>query len=534
MNPLTSLLRSGRTTALLALTIAGLFAVPASIKAEILAAPVTVTLNPNGNAPLSAVANFTTTIDCLVQVEVQGNVPVTHIAITPGKTHSVPILGLYPGRANTVVLTLQAVHRKPETQTLSITTDPLPAFFPAVTVSSSNAGLMEPGMNLSTFQYSSGGVLRSYPFMYDSSGAVRWYLDLSAYGTRCLPLRRLVDGNYVFVTDHEIHEIDPLGKEAAPITVPGYTLHDEIIELPNGNFLAGVDKPGTIVGNTWGRLPSRGDYMIEVDRSTQAVLREIGLINILDVDRNEQIGFGQDGDWFHMSGIAYRASDDSFITSGRYQAIVRVLSNNNLQWILAASRGWFEPGWPEDYSKTTAFSVLRSLNPAGQSNPPMVQGGYQADPNFDWPWGPASVVILSNGNLLVYDGGYYRFFMNDRGPYYSRAVEYAVDENNFTVRQVWAYGLERGQELYSPLFGNAQDLAQTHNRLMGSGMVQGAAGAQAKAVEVTYPGNTVVFEAAVMFRNLAATGTAFGQYDYVYQTVRLPLYPNEPLIKRGN
>ncbi len=532
MNPWSLLPLIGRTAALLALTAVGLFPTPASTPPEILATPIIVTLNPNGVAPLSAVADFTTKIDCLVQIEVRGDVPVTYINTASGKTHSVPILGLYPGRTNTVVLTIQALHRKSETQTLSITTDPLPPFFPAVAVASASAGLMEPGMNLCTFQAASGGVLRSFPFMYDARGAVRWYLDLSAYGAPCLPFRRLADGNYVFVTDHAIHEIDPLGKEAASITVPGYTLHDEIIELPNGNFVAEVDKPGTVVGNTWGRLPSGRDFMIEVDRATQAVRREIGLINILDIDRNEQIGLGQDGDWFHMNGIAYRASDDSLVVTGRNQAVVRVSGNNSLQWILAASRGWAESGWPET-GPYTVFWVLQSLTPSGLDNIPAVQGGYQADPGFDWPWGPASPVMLANGNLLIYDGGYFRFFL-DRPPYYSRAVEYAIDEGNNTVRQVWQYGLERGQDLYSPLFGNVQDLAQTHNRMFAAGMNQGASGPQARTVEVTYPGNTVVFEAAVQFRNLGATGTDFGQYDYVHQTIRLPLYPNDRPIGRGN
>ncbi len=532
MNPLTSLNRCARTAVLVALAAVGLYAARASTPPEILATPITVTLNPSGIAPLSAVADFNTKLNCLVQVDIQGDVPVRHVETAFTKTHSVPILGLYPGRTNTVILTIWASHGKPETQTLSIITDPLPGFFPTVTAAASNEGLMEPGMNLFAFQYSSGGVLRSFPFMADSRGAVRWYLDLSAYGAPCLPLRRLADGNYVFVTDHAIHEIDPLGKETTPISVPGYTLHDEIIELPNGNFVAAVDKPGTLIGNTWGLLPSGRDFMIEVDRAAKTVRREIGLINILDVDRNEQIGIGQDGDWFHMNGIAYRASDDSFVVSGRNQAVIRVLGNNNLLWIMAAARGWAESGWPE-IGPYTIFWVLRSLTQAGQATSPPVQGGYQADPTFDWPWGPASPVMLANGNLLVYDGGYFRFFL-DRPPYYSRAVEYAIDEGSNSVRQVWQYGLERGQELYSPLFGNVQDLPQTHNRMITAGMNQGAAGPQARIVEVTYPGNVLVFEAAILFRNLASIGTVFGHYDFIQRAVRLTLYPNEPVFVRGN
>ncbi len=141
--------------------------------------------------------------------------------------------------------------------------------------------------------------------------------------------------------------------------------------------------------------------------------------------------------------------------------------------------------------------------------------------------------MLTNGNLLIYDGGYFRFFL-DRPPYYSRAVEYQVDEPDKTVQQLWEYGMERGAPFYSPFFGGVQILDATANRLVAAGMNQGASGPQAGTVEVTYPGNTVVFEAAVQFRNLEATGPAFGQYDYVHQTIRLPLYPNDRPIGRGN
>ena len=203
MKPSTITLHRARAAVLAAAVAMAWTAARAAAPAGILATPITVTLNPNGNAPLSAVAVFTTKNDALVQVDVQGEIPVTHLEGTPGKTHTVPILGLYPGRTNTVVLTIRVPRLKPEIQTLSITTAPLPAFFPAVTVTASAAPLMEPGMNLCAFQYSGGGVLRSFPFMVDAGGAVRWYLDLSAYGAPCLPFRRLVDGNFVFVTAHE-------------------------------------------------------------------------------------------------------------------------------------------------------------------------------------------------------------------------------------------------------------------------------------------------------------------------------------------
>ncbi len=100
MNPWSLLPHIGRTAALLALTAVGLFPTPASTTAGILATPVTVTLNPNGVAPLSAVANFITKIDCLVQIEVQGDGTV-HGFLDPAVADAVRT-GQYSGGAGRI------------------------------------------------------------------------------------------------------------------------------------------------------------------------------------------------------------------------------------------------------------------------------------------------------------------------------------------------------------------------------------------------------------------------------------------------
>jgi len=524
-----------RKTAVLAL---GVFlggraaqALPA-IPPELLATPITVTLNPSGIAPLTAMIDFTTTRDTLVQVTIQGALPMTHTDTVFGKTHSIPILGLYPGAMNSVVVTVSAPRYAVETQALQIQTAPLPAFFPSLSVTTMNAALMEPGLSLSTLLLTTGTVLRTYPIMFDALGAVRWYLDLSAYPGPCLPFRRIKDGNFVFGFGPAIYEYDLLGKQINKITVPGFTFHDEIIELPNGNFAAAVDKPGTIVGNQWGLIPSRGDVMIEVNPKSGAVVMEWDIFSLLDVDRLQEIGIGQDGDWFHMNGIAYRPSDDSFIVSGRNQAVCLLTHDGKLKWILAADRGWETAGWPDTDVSLLDF-ILWALTPDGLGYHLEVETGYMADPTFDWPWQQSSPVVLANGNLFLLDNGYLRFFL-DRPPYYSRAVEYKIDGAGLNVRQVWQYGLERGGDLYSPLFGNVDELPLTHNRLMATGMDQPASGSYAKVVELTYPGKAVVFEATLQFKKAPSPALTFGQYDIVHRTVRTSLYLVEPVFRIGN
>jgi arylsulfate sulfotransferase len=529
-----SLLDIGSRSALILSLVLGGGAVRAAYAnpPELLATPIAVTLNPSGIAPLTAVIDFTTTRDSLVQIAVQGAVPVAHTDTVIGKTHSIPILGLYPGRVNSVVVTISSPRIPPETQTLQIQTNPLPAFFPSIAVTTMNAGLMEPGLNLSTLLLTNGTSLLTYPIMFDAFGEVRWYLDLSALGGPCLPFRRIKDGNFVFGLGHSIYEYDIMGRLANKITVPGFTFHDEIIELPNGNFVAAVDRPGTIIGNQWGLIPSRGDVMIEVNPKSGAVVTEWDLLSLMDVDRLQEIGIGQDGDWFHMNGIAYRPSDDSFIVSGRNQAVCRVTHDGKLKWILAADRGWETAGWPDTDVSLLDF-ILWAFTLDGQAYHLDVQTGYVADPTFDWPWQQSSPVLLANGNLFLLDNGYLRFYL-DRPPTYSRAVEYNINDAGLSVRQVWQYGLERGADLYSPLFGSVDELPLTHNRLLATGMDQGAGGSYAKVVEVTYPGKAVVFEAVLQFKKAPSPALTFGQYDIVHRTVRTSLYLVEPVFRIGN
>lgn len=71
--------------------------------------------------------------------------------------------------------------------------------------------------------------------------------------------------------------------------------------------------------------------------------------------------------------------------------------------------------------------------------------------DFDWPWGAHTAVALPNGHILVFDNGYGRNFVLarfDDQSLYSRAVEYEVNEEQRTVRQVWQFGKEAGHKYY--------------------------------------------------------------------------------------
>ena len=104
-------------------------------------------------------------------------------------------------------------------------------------------------------------------------------------------------------------------------------------------------------------------------------------------------------------------------------------------------------------------------------------------------------------------------------------MEYEIDPDAMTVRQVWVLGGERGAEYYSPIISDVDDLSVAGDRLIMPGIVLGA-DLRAFITEVT-EGGEIVFEAEVRFRNSLSTGAfAWGQFDLVYRSERIALYPN--------
>lgn len=486
----------------------------------LLASAMTVTPNPSGIAPLTALATFQTRLNCSVQVKVMGDVEVTKIFADDGKDHAIPILGLYPDRMNTVLLTLFTHHGTPENYLLSIKTEPLPSVFPDIEVDTVMPNRLEPGMNLSTLTVKLVQGTAMYPLMTDRNGDVRWYLDLSARKGLLAAFRRILDGNFIGGIGDSVYEYTSLGWLVDQITLPGYNFHHDLIELPNGHLVACVDKKGTTIVNSHGVIPSTGDFIIEIDRTTKSIVNSWDLRQILDVDRNEQIN--SNGDWFHMNGLCYSPTDHCLIVSGRHQGIVKVTWDNKLRWILAPHQGWENAGF-DGSGPPTAPYLLTAVSAGGTPFSDPIQDGYAGADDFDWDYGQHNPRLLPNGNILFFDNGDFRYFANSF-PQFSRCAEFTVDERAMTIQQIWEYGKERGPETFSRIISAVDSLPQTQNRLFCPGIVQTDNGDYAKIVEVTYPEKEVVFEATFHFKNLLAPPNTIVA-DNIYRSYRLSIYP---------
>ncbi len=105
-------------------------------------------LNPSGRVPLGALLKFTTKEPCRVSITIPGPTPVTRDFPETQRLHEIPVLGLYPGQANELSITLTTEDGKTYQGTTSLTTEPLPPTFPSIEVTTLQRENMEPGFHL--------------------------------------------------------------------------------------------------------------------------------------------------------------------------------------------------------------------------------------------------------------------------------------------------------------------------------------------------------------------------------------------------
>lgn len=480
---------------------------------DLVASGVQPTLDPSGRAPLSALLTLQSAVPTRVAITVLGDQPVMHEFEETTTDHEIPVIGLHPGTTNLVEVRVSDPGVAFAVDTVEIVTDPLPVFMPSIEIVEAQPDLMEPGWTLSSLSIGAGEDFATYPIMFDASGQIRWFMDLSGLGMTFL-VEPLANGNLRTGSAQSVFEIDLLGNEVRRWDFPGYTFHHDVIEKPDGNLLVAVSKAGTGTIN---------DHVIEIDRQTGAIVREWDLRESMDPNRRE---WSQDPEnWMHMNAVWYSEADDALILSSRNQsAIAKVSGDNELIWILAAHRGWGPSGADADGPETVDF-LLTAVDQQGTPLPDPVQLGDEASADFRWSWGQHAPLILPNGNLFLFDNGFNRLFTPDQSGF-SRAVEYEIDEQARTVRQVWQYGEERGPEFYSSIISDVDYLPETGNRLIMPG-VSFDAEPRAYVTEVTWPDGQVVFEAKILFRNELSSGVQqWGQFDLVYRSERIRPYPD--------
>lgn len=472
---------------------------------------LSVTLNPNGITPLSAIAKFNTGVPVKIAVSVMGPKPISYITGTYAQQHEVGIHGLYPDTLNRVKISMIDQHNNMVERYVEIETEPVYNGFPKIEINTNLQGDLNTDLYLCDLHLGNSGYFTSYPIIFDSDGEIRWCMDLRAFKRITWPVHQSSLGTLIFGNVNGIYEYDLLGNTVNQWTIPGYSAHHEVTEMPNGNLLVAVARSGATITVNGSSIPSVDDHIIEMDRNSGMILSEWDLRKYLDVDRTALADV--EGDWFHMNGIAYSETDDCLIVSGRNQALVKITRNNELVWIMAPHMGWEEGGADGNGAPTQPF-LLTAVNTFGQDYSPNLQMGISNTNSFDWPWGQHAPEILEDGRILMFDNGYNRLFGNSNN--YSRAVMYNVNESNMTVSQSWDYGKELGESGYSAIISNAYFYAENQSVLFCAGYVYGT---EARIIEVDYSSKIPQFDARLVFKNLTSSGNpGWGTIDILYRT----------------
>jgi len=212
-----------------------------------------VTPNPYGIAPLTAMVSFMTAQPTTVTVTVKGRDgrDLTHSFKQPTTEHHVPVIGLYPDFANTVVITSQAGDGAQQSKTLTIKTPPLPAGMPVPEVVHAKQSHFHDGFYFICINRTKGlKVEKSYALGFDEFGRVRWWLDTQP--ASIMFFKQMPNGHLVslapngFTGDHKIAtkgvmEYDLMGHLYNYWMLP-YRAHHDAAVLPGGMLALNISE----------------------------------------------------------------------------------------------------------------------------------------------------------------------------------------------------------------------------------------------------------------------------------------------------
>lgn len=481
---------------LLAIGVASVAACGSASELRFQSDPV-ISPNPNPRAPLVAVVSFVTAQPVSTAISISDGERdwVIDFNSSQDPKLGLPILGMKPDRSHQLQVTIvdEQGNSRTATEALIFETPPLPAgigAFAPIQVNTSNPESMEPGYTILSVRRRVPGrsnwtTPRQRKFMttwglvvaLDAAGDVVWYYEADR---RISGIDRLKNGHLLFhLTDFRTVELDMLGNEVsswyaadrpagpAENSIPiigAQTIHHQPLETPSGSFMsfsANAREVKDYYTSEYDPGAPRktqmvmGDSVIEFDRDGNVIWRwetwdhldpfRVGY-ELLDPYWHVR-GFPDHADWTHGNGLAYDPSDESIIINLKLQdALFKIdKASGEIQWILGE-----HTDWPERLKS-------KLLQPIGEP--------------FRWIHHAHNPRIMKSGNIIIYDNGSMRArpFKRPLAPHetFSRAVEFEVDEENMTVRQVWASHSERDDDACASMaMGDAHELPESGNILV--------------------------------------------------------------------
>jgi arylsulfate sulfotransferase len=332
---------------------------------------------------------------------------------------TIPVFGLYAGRANRVIVTLGFTGRFPQYKrfVLAITT---PAYDGGTY---SNPTVIQPRLPGTTLSYDFI-LLKNYadpvtPIIIDTDAEIRW-VGTAGVGAQ----NSILFDNAFYVTSGTSllrTEFDGVTSPVANYSGIGVTGFHHNIDPGREGMILDVDT-----------VDQTESVNIEVD-ATGNVLRTW---NFADIISDAMIAGGNDPsefvypaptDWFHNNACAYRSSDNSLIVSSRENFVIAVdYDSGAIKWILGdPTKHWYE------FSSLRAFALTLA-------------------PGTLPPIGEHAVSVTSDDQLLLFDNGTGSNFQQPPGETrdYSAPRKYQIDLAAFEATETWHYYPD--PSVYSP------------------------------------------------------------------------------------
>lgn len=429
---------------------------------------------------------------------------------------ALPIIGLYPQTANTVI-----INNGQDEVILTITTDRLPRDFQDIQRIASSPERMQPGFTLFVACFD-----HSYTALIDQDGAVRGYFSNTsmAHGTSVITLS---NGHLLSTGDElkqvpyhmtSLWEFDWLGKIYREIEIPN-GIHHDVSELDDGTLLVVSNNANMFQTGT------REDVAIIVDPLSGEVIKTYDFRTILDENRDPYTNFhpnilnALNIDWMHMNAAVMSPDYPWLIVSSPIQSQVVAIDRDTqeIAWILGPREG---------YEGTSAKLAPYLLTPIGEP--------------FAWSWAQHHPMILDDVDqdpdtidLVLFDNGQVKSFTKDLAvdpkDNTSRAVHYRIHWKNMTVEQIWEYGTERGNELYATFLGDANRLSNGNTLITFGGQLKQNGVTVDKIIDGVF-GDTVVTSRIVevdldhnVVYEIAVLNTQLTTSAETYQAVRVDL-----------
>ena len=456
----------------------------------------TIRPNPIQRAPLIAIAEFECNEKVLATVLVtDGTNSWEQLPSTSAKEkHSIAVMGLRPGRKHQIQVRVQ-IPGKTETETsdpMEFKTDPLPANFPPIRTILSKPEKMEPGVTLFAINFWNNSTsILDYGFIIavDEKGEVVWFCNTR---DRIADMRFTKAGTLIYQhgSYRSAYEIDLLGRdlhrwtatnltelpndglsESTTIPVEVDTIHHDLVETESGSFLTLATELRRFLEFPTSEFTDKApwspayvvcDRIIEFAPDSGKIINELYLKDVLDTRRfgymalsgfwkdkyNDYLNNEKSRDWSHANALVHLPEEDAVIVSLRHlDCVIKIdWKTKKIKWILGNHDNWSKP-WHKYL-----------LKPEG---------------DLQWFYHQHAPQVTERGTIMMFDNGNYRASPFEKATLApenrSRVVEYEIDEQAMTVKQVYAFDGGDKERFYSPFYCEADLQPKTKNILVTDG-----------------------------------------------------------------